>query len=249
MNNSQNLIRFLFLFIPIIWLGHPVPLYATSAKEQLTLADSLFEAGKYTQSYEIYENILNSERKASPSMLLKMAFIKEGLEDYSDALYFLNLYYRKTYDKRVLKKMENLAKAHHLTGYEYDDTEFFLNLYHQYYNQIIFSLMAITFLIFAILIYHKRHTGESPHFAGAIFILFLLFLFYVNNFGREHPKAIIDREHTYLMTGPSAGAGVMDIINKGHRVEILNSNKVWSKIRYQDRIAYVRNNSIKTLDY
>jgi hypothetical protein len=52
-------------------------------------------------------------------MLLKMAFVKEGLGDYSNALYYLNLYYLKTYDKKVLKKMENLAERYHkLEGYE-----------------------------------------------------------------------------------------------------------------------------------
>ncbi len=231
-----------------MWIN-PVTVSAIPLKEQVDLADSLFEAGKYTQAYEIYENILSGEKKASPAMLLKMAYIKEGLEDYSDALYYLNLYYKKTYDKRTLKKMENLAKAHHLSGYEYDDTEFFLNLYHQYYDQIIFSLMAVTFFIFALLLYHKRHTGESPVFAGVLFIIFLVFLFYVNNFGREYPKAIIDRDSAYLMEGPSAGAGVADIVNKGHRVEVLKTGKTWTKIKWQDQTVYVRNNSLKTLSY
>ncbi len=249
MNNSQNLPKLLFSFILIIGICSALSAFAMPAKEQLVLADSLFKAGKYTQSYEIYENILMSEKKASPSMLLKMAFIKEGLEDYSDALYYLNLYYKKTYDKRVLKKMEKLAKAHHLTGYEYDDTEFFLNLYHQYYDQIIFAMMAIILFIFAILIYHKKHTDESPVFAGVIFTIFLAFLFYINNFGREYPKAIIDRDNAYLMEGPSAGASVVDIVNKGHRVELLKRDQAWSKIKWGDQTVYVRNNSLRTFDY
>jgi uncharacterized protein YgiM (DUF1202 family) len=62
---------------------------------ELVKADSLFEQKKYTESFDLYEQILDEEQLASPKMLLKMAFIKEGLGDYSRALYFLNVYYQK----------------------------------------------------------------------------------------------------------------------------------------------------------
>ena len=52
----------------------------------LTLPDSLFQAKRYTQSFDLYHEILFSYKKASPGMLLKMAYIKEGLGNYSEAL-------------------------------------------------------------------------------------------------------------------------------------------------------------------
>lgn len=249
MNKSQNLHRFLFLFVSVLLFSIPNTGRGASPKEQLATADSLFEARMYTQSYDLYENIFKSEKKTSPAMLLKMAFIKEGLEEYSDALYFLNLYYKKTYNKRALKKMENLAKAHHLTGYEYDDAAFFLNLYHHFYNQIIIALLLVTLFVFSMMLYHKRHSTEPPVFAGVIFVLFLTILLYLNNFGREYPKAIIDRDHSYLMEGPSAGSEVIDIIGKGHRVEVLDSDEVWSKINWQDQVAFIRKNNLKLVDF
>ena len=44
-------------------------------------------------------------------MLLKMAYIQEGLEQYPEALYYLNLYYNQNPSKKVLAKMETLAEA------------------------------------------------------------------------------------------------------------------------------------------
>ena len=81
-------------------------------------------------------------------MLLKMAFIKEGLGDYTNALYYLNLYYLKTYNKRVLKKMENLAEQNKLSGYNYDDVEFFLNIYHKFQFQIDLLILTLILLFY-----------------------------------------------------------------------------------------------------
>ncbi len=249
MNKSQNLLRFLFLFLSILLIFTPYGSLKATPKESHALADSLFEAKMYTQSYEIYENIFLSKKKSSRAMLLKMAFIKEGLEEYSEALYFLNLYYKKTYNKRVLKKMEDLAEAHQLTGYEYDDAEFFLNLYHHFYNHIIITLMLITLFIFSLILYYKQQTKKTPVLSSVIFTIFLIALIYANNFGREYPKAIIEQDHAYLMDGPSAGADVIDIVDKGHRVEVLKSNDIWSKISWKAHIVYIRKNSLKMLDY
>src|SRR4051812_48821245 len=77
--------------------------------EQLHKADSLFDSKKYIESFEIYHQILDSSDQYSPRMLKKMAFIKEGLGDYTSALYYLNLFYSSNPDNEVLKKMEELG--------------------------------------------------------------------------------------------------------------------------------------------
>ena len=75
------------------------PLQAQGPVETLAIADSLFEARKYTESFKIYQEI-HGQNQGSPSMLLKMAFIKEGLDDYPAALYYLNQYYLFTSNER-----------------------------------------------------------------------------------------------------------------------------------------------------
>ena len=52
----------------------------------LNTADSLFSQQKYTEALNLYEEIYTSGR-ASSAMLLKMAFIQDGLNNYADALF------------------------------------------------------------------------------------------------------------------------------------------------------------------
>jgi uncharacterized protein YgiM (DUF1202 family) len=197
----------------------------------------------------LFEELLTKNKVASPVMLLKMAFIQEGLGDYTRSLYYLNLYYLKTFDRRVLKKMENLAETYHLKGYNYDDTEFFLNIYHRYRVQINIGIMAIALFIGAILVYQKRAHRSRPLVSGIAFILFLATLFWLNNFGREKPKAIISDDPVYLMDGPSAGADVVDIIGRGHRVELLSTRDVWTKIVWDERDVFVKNQQLLPLRF
>src|SRR6188768_2506509 len=87
---------------------------------RLRLADSLFLAKRYTQSMELYRSVF-AQHEYSPAMLLRMAYIEEGLNQTGQALYYLNLYYEATRDKAVLEKMEEVATKYNLEGYRQTD--------------------------------------------------------------------------------------------------------------------------------
>src|SRR5687768_6280917 len=80
---------------------------AQTSQYRLTVADSLFQLKRYTQSLGHYEEILG-QRQYTPAMLLKMAYVQEGLNHIGPAMYYLNLYYIATNDKSVLTKMDEL---------------------------------------------------------------------------------------------------------------------------------------------
>ena len=61
-------------------------------------------------------------------MLLKIAYIKEGLGDITSAQYYLNEYYLATSNEQALQKMEDLAEANDLKGYQHNDITFFFNI-------------------------------------------------------------------------------------------------------------------------
>jgi hypothetical protein len=206
----------------------------------LQLADSLFSQRKYTESLEIYEGILTDKQLFSPGMLMKMAFIKEGLGDYSEALYLLNLFYSKTSDKRALRKMEELASKHQLNGYQFTDMEFFRTAYKRYYFHIIASLAAFALFVFTYILYQKRRQQHRPLIAGIFFVLVLATLFGLINFGQGRDRAIVLTDQAYLRVGPSSGANVAEIIGKGHRLEIVSKIDVWVKIYWNDRPLYIR---------
>ena len=177
-------------------------------------------------------------------MLLKMAYIKEGLGDFSSALYYLNLYYLQTHNKRALRKMEDLAKKYDLAGYDYTDVEFFMNVFYRYYSTIVYILSAFSMILIGYMLFKKLRWKVNPGFSFFYLIIVAGLLFYVVNFGKRYQKGIIINPETYLMDGPSAGAKLVDIADMGHRVQVIGKVDVWVKIRWKGNPAYVRENNI-----
>jgi len=217
---------------------------ADDVSTEQKLADSLFDQQKYTQSFEIYNKLLKSDKLTSPAMLLKMAYIKEGLGDFSSALYYLNLYYLRTHNKRALRKMEDVAKKYTLEGYKYTDFEFFMNIFYRYYSAIIYGLSGIVILLLSYMLYKKLRRNLNPGFSLFYLILAVGILFYVVNFGKKYQKGIIISPETYLMDGPSSGAKLIAVANIGHRVQVLGKDDVWVKIEWRGNTAYIKENNI-----
>lgn len=242
----NNPLKFFTLLCFSFALGS-TPAFAQSLSTNLKMADSLFSQQKYTESFEIYETLLETYQQSSPQMLLKMAFIKEGLRDHSKALYYLNLYYLETTDKKVLKKMEELASAHSLSGYEYSDWEFFMMLYRKYNQYITYFLLALAMLLFGLIFRLKRKYDKKPVATGFLLTFTLATLFYHVNFSTTYNRGIIVQTDAYLMDAPSSGADLVKIVDKGHRVKVIDKKDVWVEIEWEGNTAYIRENNIATL--
>lgn len=238
-----------FLFIGLL-VTALLPCPAQNKPEEMVAeADSLFQQKKYTESFDIYEQIIREKRLASPAMLLKMAYIKEGLGNTSDALYYLNLYYLNTADKSVLAKMEELADKEGLEGYEYSDFEFAKTIFYKYFNEIIGVLAALSILLFALMVYRKMKSQQQPMVIGITLTLMLILLFYTLNFGKNYNQALISSSNTYIMDGPSAGAEVLAIVEKGHRVSWSSGKDVWAQIEWKGQKGYVKENKLKKIQF
>ncbi len=204
-------------------------------------ADSLFEKKHYTESLELYERVLHSGFY-TPRMLLRLSIIKEGVGDYTYALYYLNLYYSYIHDKAVLKKMDDLASRYNLEGYDYNDMVFFIALYDRYYNYILIAFLSgcAAFLLYLYFLSRKKaKLGLRPY----LFMLFLGITALISNYDIVPGKAIISNDAS-LMSAPSAGAELIGQINKGHRVSIRNNVDIWYEIKWHGKTAYVRENNL-----
>ena len=217
---------------------------AQTSGYRLKTADSLFQAKRYTQSLEHYEEILR-QRQYTPAMLLKMAYINEGLNQIGSAMYYLNLYYTATGDKAVLRKMDELATKFDLEGYQASDADRFWAFYLD--NHLYLSVLLAALIILSVsFMYHRRMRLHSRPTGSAIAVLALLFVLFLHQYyGSERTRGITAQPSTYLMAGPSAGASVLDIIGDGHRVEVIGKKDVWLKIRWDDEVAYVKENSVR----
>jgi len=212
----------------------------------ISLADSLFEKRKYTESLEMYENII-VEKKASPAMLLRMAYIYEGLGNLSNALISLDHYYKITADKKVLIKMKELASQNGLEGYSTSDWDYLLNSYYKFRNIIVAIFISMAILILT-MIYRKKnkHMEFSPGLGFGLFAVLAL-IFFLVNLSDVEDKGIITGTNTYLMTGPSAGADLIEVVGEGHKVKIIDQTDIWIQIKWKGGRAFVRENNIEAL--
>ncbi len=209
-------------------------------------ADSLFNAGKFTESFRVYESVLE-DGNYSTEMLIRMAYIKEGLGDYSNALYFLNLYYDKTSDKRVWSKMQELAKEHELKGYNYGDVDFLVNFYRQFRQYILLALAFLSLALMVGILRNRMPNKPRPVSIGIVNLMVLLALFALFNYSTPSPKGIIIGNDTYLMSGPSSGSEVLDILQKGHRVDVIGKYEFWVKIIWEGKEVFIRKYKVRQL--
>ena len=218
------------------------PATAQESTFRLKQADSLFLAKQYTQSLELYQTMFD-QGQYTPAMLLKMAFIEEGLNQTGRALYHLNLYYKATKDIAALEKMEQLATKYDLAGYEQTEASIILSYYHDYYQWISLALAAILVLTASAAFYQKRKK-EKPIALSILMIFWIIGLAIHLNVGDDIHTGIITGTHTYVMTGPSAGAPLAAVLAPGHRVEVIGKKDVWLKIRWDGETVYVKEGNV-----
>ncbi|MCF6359324.1 MAG: hypothetical protein L3J29_01005 [Cyclobacteriaceae bacterium] len=221
--------------------------FAQPQNETLVKADSLFKNQRFTQSFMLYDSIYHSQ-KATPAMLLKMAYIKEGLDDFTLAQYYLNEYYLATNNDLALTKMENLAKEKELTGYETNDLNFIRSLYYKHFQWLAISVFFIALILFSFFILQLKKYKQIPPVTSFFLVAILTGLFALINFGKSYNEALIIKNNTFVMAAPSAGAEVIDVITKGNKIEINNQEDVWLQIEWQGEQCYVKSNNVRRLN-
>lgn len=243
MKNKQKAISKILTLILFLLVTQ---LNAQTSEGLIQTADSLFTAKQYTQSLELYKEVLK-KHEYSESMLLKMAFIQEGLGQISESLYYLNLYNKVSDDELALLKMEELAKNHRLQGYSASQSWQISLLFKKYYGIILKVLMSIVVLLFTILIYLKRKKMNPMPVAISLSV-FLALLFFHVNFSQNTNSGIVHYNSTYLMSGPSAGSSVVEIIDEGHLIDILDRKDVWVHTKWMNQDVYIKEDQILVVE-
>ena len=230
----------------ILVLSSAFSAYSQPNTISLRKADSLFTHQKFTQSFEVYDSIYH-QKKATPAMLLKMAYIKEGLGDYTLAQYYLNEYYLATNNEQALTKMEALAKEKNLLGFETNDLNFILSLYYKHFQWLSLSVLMIAAVLFIFFFIQLRKYKKAPPVTTFFLVASLIALFALINFGKSYNKALIIKNNTFVMAGPSAGADVIDVIGKGNKISVARKKDVWLEIDWEGETGYIKSNNVRLL--
>ena len=239
------MLKKLELIFILLFLGS-VPVFSQSQSNLLYQADSLFQSQRFTQSFELYDS-LYKEQTATPAMLLKMAYIKEGLGDFTMAQYYLNEYYLATRNEQALTKMDELAKEKNLKGYETNDLNFLISLYFKHFQWLVMGSIGLTALLFVFFLVQVVKFKILPPVTTFFLSLATIGLFVLINFGKQYNKGLIIKNNTFVMAGPSAGADVLDVINKGNKITIDKKTDVWLKIEWDGRQGYIKENNVRPL--
>ncbi|WP_245539639.1 SH3 domain-containing protein [Pontibacter roseus] len=223
------------------------PVYSQTDTKSLSRADSLFDSQEYVEAFTLYDSLLQHQQVYTPQMLLKMAYIKEGLRDYTGAMYYLHLFYKKQPSRSVLKKMEELGQAHRLSGYEYNDLQFFKTQFSKYYMRILELLLlaAVVTVTVMFVSWRKGHRFSNTFKVG--FVLYLFFILYYINFLDLGDEGIIRNDQVAIMSAPSAGATWLATATQGHKVPITGQQDIWYEIKWKGQTAYVRKHNLLEL--
>jgi len=212
---------------------------------KLSLADSLFAIQNYQEALSLYEELLTNDEVYSPAMLLKMAFVAEGMGDYSNASFYLAKYYDQNPNPRVITKIKVLTEQSNLFGYELDDSDRFLKFLTDLQEELtsVFSILLVLSLI--LLVAFRKKVDHSKYYFPSI--LFLLLTFISNNFLFQASTGIVTGSPTLIMEKPTAGGKLLSVVDPGHRVIIKSSKDIWYEVNWGGKKVFIKKEHITKL--
>ena len=213
------------------------------AQNLIKKADTLFDNQRFSDSRELYERSFFEQKKTTPASLLKLAFIEESMDNYVMSIFYLHQYYLFNPLKKVKSKIEEIANQKKLYGYSIDEADYAFFLYRSYATYVESGLLFLSVFMFLFLLNRKRKKislGYSPIFT----ILFLLAAAYFYNFKLPYKRAILIEDRVFLMSGPSSGSSVLDVLNKGHRLEWIGENDIWYEVKWNEKKGWLKKSDL-----
>lgn len=209
----------------------------------LAKADSLFDQKSYKEAMEIYRPNFQSGIY-SPAMLLKMAFIAEGIGDKENATLYLSTYYDLNPNSQTLTKIKSLTGQTNLVGYEVSDFRRFLLFLVEYKELILAGLsifLAGTLLSLWVTVRKKMDSAYWPS------ILLIMILFLANNFLVAPSAGLVTSSPTLIVDGPTAGGELIEQVEPGHRVKIKSTKDIWFEVEWKNQVGYIKKSDVTRL--
>lgn len=212
--------------------------------DTLRRADSLFAAGNETGAAHLYETAIANGHTATDPMLLKLACAYERQNDVPHLLYYLQVYFDRQPDDAVLRKMNDIARANNLNGYETDDLNYFYLFYRKYGTYVLLFLLIPGGYVFGVLMLKLVRKEPVDQRQKWILLFYLLLLLLFVNLPESVQSGITSRDRVLLRTDPSAAAPVSEVIGRGHKVNILGSKDIYLRVLWHNELFYIRRDNV-----
>lgn len=239
----QKLDRLILTKFSVFFLLVTHSAYSQTTTFSLSQADSLFSAKQYKEALTIYEQLIEEEQSYSPAMLLKVAFISEGMGDFAKATLYLSKYYDYSPNPRVIAKIKTLTNQATLIGYEVSDQEKLVKFLLDWKMELtsFFTFVAVLMLILAVALKDKQKAFYVPA------ALTLGLAFAANNFLSAPESAIITGNGTLIMDSPTSAGNLIRRVEPGHRVKIKAKVDMWYEVEWNNRTAYIRQHNLSKI--
>ncbi|MBO2009345.1 hypothetical protein [Hymenobacter negativus] len=210
-----------------------MPVAAPAAN--LGRADSLFVAGQYAAAFPDYRRQVWEQRRASPELLLKMAYAQQQLEHYPAALLYLSMAQARQPRVRTWRQLAGLATQHRLVGYPTTwQQELRVQVQRYFYSGL--QVLLAGAVVGAMWLLWRR----SPRGAWVGYLAYVALLGTYLHFLRPVPAGLVARSGAVLMDGPGAGAAWLSTAAMGDRLPVLGRQDIWYRVQWQQREAFVR---------
>ncbi|MEO6286273.1 MAG: SH3 domain-containing protein [Dyadobacter sp.] len=208
------------------------------------MADSLFAMAKYPESLSLYKKNFSEDEKNNQSLLLKLAFLAEKTNNYTDCLFYLSKLALINPSRRLFEKMDKLAVEQNLTGYEFDDYNYFIIFYRRYGDYIPILLLTLGIYIVVIMVTKARRREPILQIHKVSIVVYLVVLLGILNVPSLYQTCIIVNENTFLRDEPSSASPVVERVGKGHKLTIVGSVDHWDRVIWNNRIVYIRKSDL-----
>ena len=210
----------------------------------LKTADSLFAMAKYTEAEVLYKKKFNEGEKNNQNLLLKLAFLSERSTNTTNCLFYLSKLALINPSRRLFEKMDNLASEQNLTGYEFDDYNYFIIFYRRYGDYIPILLLTLGAYIVFIMVLKTRRKEPILQIHKVSIVVYLVILLGMINIPSLYKTGIIMNDNTFLREEPSSASGVVETVRKGHKLTLFGSVDHWDRVIWNNKIVYIRKNDI-----
>lgn len=215
--------------------------------KELKQADSLFAIARYDAAKVLYEKNFGEDKKNNQALLLKLAFLSEKSNNYTNCLFYLSKLALQNPSGRLFEKMDKIASEQNLKGYDFDDYNYFIIFYRRYGDYIPLLLLGLgAYIVFIMASKIRKREGILMIHKISI-LVYLIALFGILNLPSLYKTAIIINQNTFLRNEPSSAAGVVEKVGKGHRITVVGSVDTWNRIIWNNKLVYVRKVDLKNI--
>lgn len=232
-----------FITLPFCVLASPAESKKNSAlatqtsSTSIQQADSLFEQGQFGAVLPLYRAQIWRQRQVSARLLLRLAYAEHQQEHYSAELLYLNMALARQPRLTTWRQLAALAQRQRLVGYPTTwQQEVRVQAQRYYYPVLQVLLSGAVLLAVGLLLRHRRTTRGAWLAYGCYVLGTGAYLYWL----RPMPTGIVARPGVALMAGPGAGATWLSTAAPGDRLPILGHQDIWLRVRWQERMAYVR---------